>query len=256
MPSKKSKFLSLKEACLYLKTKKIFLSENQLRKLILSKKLPAQKIKGKWQIKKSSLKKFFQIKSKTKSKKSKKEFKKEILFPLPFFSNYALKLSLIKLSKKSLKFSSKIFKKCWQEALALILLSFLLLSSFFWYLPPSTKAATYQFIQTDWSGGATSTVAIHPDNQTGWNYYQSASNYLSTSTSGELSLKPTIESFTQTSDSDFNQGSFSSTTITGSGNEASVILLSTFRRPISIFNSTSTDLTDYQISFTLDTQSL
>ncbi|HDM32083.1 MAG TPA: hypothetical protein ENG32_01835, partial [bacterium] len=176
MPSKKSKFLSLKEASFYLKTKKIFLSENQLRKLILSKKLPAQKIKGKWQIKKSSLKKFFKIKSKTKSKKSKKstskkEFKKEILFPLPFLSDYALKLSLIKLSKKSLKFSSKIFKKCWQEALALILLSFLLLSSFFWYLPPSTKAATYYFIQTDWSGGATSTIAVHPDNQTGWKYY-------------------------------------------------------------------------------------
>ena len=92
----------------------------------------------------------------------------------------------------------------------------------FFYQP--AQAVNYTFNQTDWSAGVTTGNAAHPANQTGWNYYSSASSSVKTSVSGEVSLNYQSTSSTQTSDSDFSGGTFSSTTITGSGSAASVVL--------------------------------
>jgi hypothetical protein len=109
----------------------------------------------------------------------------------------------------------------------------------------STYAATYYFTQNDWSGGATTTEAVHPDNREGWNYYSS------TTLSGG--------SLVQTSDADFGVGSFNFTTVEGTGTAASVRLKTPpfrYRKPITISNNSTSSLTDYQILITLDTQSL
>ena len=69
-----------------------------------------------------------------------------------------------------------------------------------------THAADFSFIQNNWSTQTTS-KAIHPNNQTGWNGYSSASSVILSSSS--FSLSTTSVSFTQTDSS--------STTATGFG---------------------------------------
>jgi phosphodiesterase/alkaline phosphatase D-like protein len=140
------------------------------------------------------------------------------------------------------------FKRYWQEALALILLICFVFSSIFWYHPQVALGATYYWVQTDWSGGATTTSAVHPNNREGWNYYSST-------TIGTGSLF-------QTSDTDFNAGSFDHTKVVGTGADASVILTcggpngTCYRKPITIDNTqNSNTLTDYQVLVTLDTSS-
>jgi hypothetical protein len=91
------------------------------------------------------------------------------------------------------------------------------------FLPQnSTYAATYYFTQNDWSGGATTTQAVHPTNQTGWNYYSSSTDLI---TGPDIKLPLKTNSVTQTSDTDFNLGNFSNTTLNGSGNAANVSLM-------------------------------
>jgi len=102
------------------------------------------------------------------------------------------------------------------------LLISILVSSFFWYNPNLTRAATYNWIQTDWSGGASTATASHPDNQTGWTYYQSASITLNIGT--EIKLATTTSSIVQTTDTDFGSGTFNNTVVSGTGTAASIIL--------------------------------
>src|SRR5690606_3611141 len=42
--------------------------------------------------------------------------------------------------------------------------------------PFSTRAATFGWVQTDWSGGVSSTSAGHPDDVTGWTLFTSSSH--------------------------------------------------------------------------------
>jgi outer membrane protein assembly factor BamB len=91
------------------------------------------------------------------------------------------------------------------------------------FLPQnSTYAATYYFTQNDWSGGATTTSAVHPTNQTGWNYYLSKDSTLSAT--GTLNLIPITSTVTQTSDTDFSAGIFFQTQIVGTGTSAVIQL--------------------------------
>ncbi len=83
------------------------------------------------------------------------------------------------------------------------------------------QATTYTFTQNNWTGGATSNTALHPGNENGWTQYQSSTGIAVSST---IQLGTTSASIYQTSNTDFNAGTFASTTVTGSGAAASVVL--------------------------------
>ncbi len=151
-------------------------------------------------------------------------------------------------------------KKHLHEILSVILLLAMALSGTF-YLPQSAEAATFTFNQTDWSGGTSASTAVHPTNQTGWTYSSSASSTIATSTSGQISLASTTASVTKTTDTDFSGGTFSSTTVSGTGNGASVILASsttyvtsgTYTSP-TIDLGQASDFTTLQFSKTIPSQ--
>lgn len=66
-------------------------------------------------------------------------------------------------------------------------------------------AATYGFVQTDWSGGASTTAfASHVTDQSGWAYYYSRDSSITTAVSGEVSLILGTNTSTDTTDSDFS----------------------------------------------------
>ena len=75
-----------------------------------------------------------------------------------------------------------------------------------------TRGANYGWLQTDWSGGASTTaVARHPGDIDTWTKYQSKDTLLSTSTDGQLTLSSQTASTTDTADADFNAGTASNT---------------------------------------------
>ena len=129
-----------------------------------------------------------------------------IVFNLPvFFSLFGWRPRIVLILQKTRKEPLWPFRKYWQERVAVVLLLALVGSHFFWYQPSLIQAATYTWVQTDWSGGASTTAtAVHPDNQTGWSYYSSASSTLSIGT--ELSLSTVASSTTQTTQADFDAG--------------------------------------------------
>ncbi|MCF6276951.1 MAG: fibronectin type III domain-containing protein [Candidatus Magasanikbacteria bacterium] len=75
---------------------------------------------------------------------------------------------------------------------------------------PPIWAATYDFVQTEWTAASTTATGVHPTNKTGWTLYDSASSSISTGTELTLSLADTNN--TQTSNADFDGGTHSSTT--------------------------------------------
>ncbi|MFA4941592.1 MAG: hypothetical protein WC582_03285 [Patescibacteria group bacterium] len=86
-----------------------------------------------------------------------------------------------------------------------------LISSFLFPEVFRTRAASYGFIQTDWSGGVSALTGLHPGDQTNWNKYVSKDN-VSTTTPGELSLDfETTEIWSQTSNADWQTHATSST---------------------------------------------
>jgi uncharacterized protein (TIGR02145 family) len=82
----------------------------------------------------------------------------------------------------------------------------LLLSFFF----PNmyTRAASFGWLQTDWSGGAdTNATANHTSDQTGWTkYFSKDANVDVTTTPGEAKLSAASDIWEQTTDADFNAG--------------------------------------------------
>jgi len=73
-----------------------------------------------------------------------------------------------------------------------------------------TKGANFSWLQTDWSGGASTTaVASHASDQSGWTKYSSKDPLLSTSTDGQLTLSSQTASTTDTAIADFNAGTAS-----------------------------------------------
>jgi hypothetical protein len=87
-----------------------------------------------------------------------------------------------------------------KNILAFVLVFAILGGSALVYKILSTKGATYSWLQTSWSGGATTTAkASHLTDQTGWTKYYSKDALLSTSTPGVLSLTSATTSQTDTS---------------------------------------------------------
>jgi len=119
----------------------------------------------------------WKLKEKRKEKENEKERREieRIEFPVSFaILGWQLRVALVRVRKKVLW----PFKRYWQEAVALILLICFVFSSIFWYSPQVALGATYYWLQTDWSGGATTTSAVHPTNRTNWTYYWEASSTL------------------------------------------------------------------------------
>ena len=160
-------------------------------------------------------------KKSTNPKKSSSKKKKGIVLPLYF--GYGLKISLVKLSRDALNFTSRVFKKRWQEALALVLLATMVVSGFLLYSSKITLGATYTWTQNDWSGGTSTETAVHPDNQTGWSYYYEKGEDVTATSS--VSLTTAGGYVSETSDVDFQEGTFDKTQISGSEDTASIILL-------------------------------
>ncbi len=46
------------------------------------------------------------------------------------------------------------------------------------------RAATYNFVQSSWTGGATANTAVHPTNQTGWTQFSTSTGVTAASTVG------------------------------------------------------------------------
>jgi len=124
-----------------------------------------------------------------------------------------------RIEKKNKKQGKKIQKNF---PVVLILLVALISSSFLSYSPRTVLGAAYYWIQIDWSGGATTTAAVHPGDQSGWSYYFSKDFEIATGT--DLTLAATSFSFIQTSDTDFNAGTMANTMVSGSGEAAEVNL--------------------------------
>jgi len=71
------------------------------------------------------------------------------------------------------------------------------------------EAATFDWIQTTWSGGPSSAVANHNENQSGWTFFSSKSSNLSTSNNQLKISMITGATKTDDTDADFETGTFS-----------------------------------------------
>ncbi|MEW5907632.1 MAG: fibronectin type III domain-containing protein [Patescibacteria group bacterium] len=103
------------------------------------------------------------------------------------------------------------FEKFLKKTLSIILLVILVSSALF-ANPQTVEAATFNWTQSNWSGGASANTASHPTNQTGWSYYASKDANLSAGASS-LTLSTIASSTTQTTNADFNSGATSTTQV-------------------------------------------
>ncbi|MBU4455254.1 fibronectin type III domain-containing protein [Patescibacteria group bacterium] len=159
------------------------------------------------------------IETKNKTDKRKERAKPRLILPLYF--GYALRIDLIKIKQKLLW----PFKKHWQHVTAVILLITLISATIFLNNQPAARAATYTWNQTSWSGGLDGGVyPDHTNNQSGWTKYSAKDAEIDTATAGEVKLSVASGSMTQTTDTDFNAGTFASTAVSGTGTEGSVRL--------------------------------
>lgn len=80
--------------------------------------------------------------------------------------------------------------------------------SVFLYGHIDVKSATFGWLQTDWSGGASTTaMASHANNQTGWTkFFSKDANVDVTTVPGEASISATASTSVTTSNADFNTG--------------------------------------------------
>ena len=132
-------------------------------------------------------------------------------------------------------FISKINKKHLRPAVALFLLVAVLVNVIVLQPPELAQAATYTFAQSSWAGGASSSGAVHPTNQTGWTSFSTSTN---TFTTGTTTVTIASTSYSSTDDGTFsstgsatgggfNNGVTSSAVIVGSGASASIKLSGT-----------------------------
>jgi len=123
-------------------------------------------------------------------------------------------------------------KEAWrQQTLALILIVVLVVSNF---RSHTTLAATYTFNQVNWGGGQSANLATHPGDQSNWNKYESKDANLEIVNGGTaLQMTTAVASTTQTDNTASTTGfnlagsNFASSTVSGTGNSASVELTNT-----------------------------
>ncbi|MBI2577530.1 MAG: fibronectin type III domain-containing protein, partial [Candidatus Wildermuthbacteria bacterium] len=110
-----------------------------------------------------------------------------------------------------------------RKTIALAMASSLFVGAFLFYAPV-TQGAMYTYFQTSWAGNADTNAPfpVHGTNQTGWTKYYSKDAGVTAGT--ELTLTATANSATQTSSTDFNAGTLSSTSVSGTGDSADVVL--------------------------------
>ena len=127
-----------------------------------------------------------------------------------------------------------------------ILICTIITSSILYFMmpgKPSSFAATYNWVQSGWSGGAdTVNFPVHPTNGTGWEKYYEKDSYTDISTEGEIKLSQTSSSWTETSDVDFNTGGNPTNVQTsGTGDAADLILLPPTTTTTTTFSAGDTD---------------
>lgn len=96
-----------------------------------------------------------------------------------------------------------------------------LISSLIFSTTFNSLAATYTWVQTDWSV-ETANIALHPTNQSNWSEFSTKDSNISASSS--VMIATSSASSLQTSDTDFGAGTFSQTEVSGSGSAANIIL--------------------------------
>jgi hypothetical protein len=154
------------------------------------------------------------LKQNFKAKKNKNKHKKGFVLPLSFSIGIKLNLSKVKLKRKTFK-----WKYILTQLTVITLITFLT----FIYNYHLTKAATFYFNQSSWSGGQTTNDADHNNHQTGWDEYENKDNNLVAGS--DLQLSESAISITDTSDVDFNDNtSINQTEVSGSGDTASLAL--------------------------------
>ncbi|MFA6295657.1 MAG: fibronectin type III domain-containing protein [Candidatus Paceibacterota bacterium] len=125
---------------------------------------------------------------------------------------------------------------------ALLILSMIVPSLFF--DSKNVFAATYTWAQTDYSGGLDGgTYPNHTSNQSNWTKYSAKDATTNVSLSG-VTLSAVTSSSTQTTDTDFDAGTFSQITRSGTGNTALVQLSSTSDFPVGTWDTPSS-MPDY-----------
>ena len=227
-------YYSLKETKERLKLKKIHLTERKLKELIKDKKLRAKKVSGKWQVSPLALLSFY-LRYKTvlrflswqsKKKRAISDVQRQIWRRMTLWitQRFGVRHRTWKIKdwgrwNRRSTLQGVLLKKAmrWgliQKAIALILIILLLLPHFiFNQHAPEVSAATYTWVQTNWSNDASASTAVHPTNQSNWEYYSSADDGISTSTVGEIGIATTSASWTDTTFS----GATLSDTATSSG---------------------------------------
>ncbi|QQS60943.1 MAG: hypothetical protein IPN70_03575 [Candidatus Moraniibacteriota bacterium] len=94
------------------------------------------------------------------------------------------------------------------------LLTILILGGVSFFFSKNIKGATYGWIQSSWIGGVTVNTATHTNNQENWTEYASKDSNIQADASG-VTITGTNNSWVETSDADFNDGSFAQTYTTG-----------------------------------------
>jgi hypothetical protein len=120
----------------------------------------------------------------------------------------------------------RMFTYSLSSTFASVIVAIIVINVFF----PGSKSlgATYNLMQTSWSGGLTSNTAAHPNDKSGWNQYSSKSSAIAVANGGaDLQLSTSTNSTVQTSDADFNAGTNSGTTVSGTGDSAAVQITQT-----------------------------
>ncbi|MEI7620726.1 MAG: hypothetical protein WCJ57_04130, partial [Candidatus Falkowbacteria bacterium] len=123
-------------------------------------------------------------------------------------------------------------KQNWRRATSVFLLLVIIFSTTL--VDRTVNAATYSFIQTNWSGGVSADTAIHPGDQSGWNKFESKDANLAVVNAGAgLGLSAVAGSLTQSDNSATTTGfnlsgkTFSNTIVDGVADSASVTLSKT-----------------------------
>ncbi|PLX25235.1 hypothetical protein C0580_03030 [Candidatus Parcubacteria bacterium] len=143
---------------------------------------------------------------------------------LPLYFGWELIIAIRRLEDWRL-YLSRPFKVYWHymTVVAFFVVSFS--AVFFIFNSFLTHAATYYFVQTDWSGGNTVEYPNHTSNRTGWTKYTSKDSNITAGT--EITITEAITTLTETSDTDFNAGATSTAEVSGSGDSAYVALSTT-----------------------------
>ena len=207
------KYLSIEEARGYLRRRGKEYSPAYLSLLAKKGKLQAVKINKNWITTRAWLKEFLRHRRfepprpKRTGRIRKLEARKEGLV-LPLYFGWAVKLDLVKFCRENLdwhlewrpklprlpiKLNIKFFHKKWQRIIGIFFIAGVVgLGTFLFYRVYFTSSVTYEWTQTDWSGGEDIVnYPIHPTNQTNWTKFWSKPDEIKTSTGGQVSFNAT-----------------------------------------------------------------